>query len=379
MITATHRHAQLIIDRQAIYDNVQNEIKRLKKGTDLFAVIKADAYGHGLLEVAKITKQAGAKGFCVALLDEALALRQAGFEEPILVLGVTDPDQTPIAANHHISVAAPSLAWLQQATPFLNKDAQTPLRIHYAIDSGMGRIGMRDISELQAAVKLVREQRDAFEVEGIFTHFATADDPNPSYFNKQVAKWQELLASLDERPHYVHVSNSATSLWHAKCNGNMIRFGLAIYGLNPSGRAISSLPYPLKPAMALTSELTFCKQIHAGDSVGYGATYTAKGDEWIGTVPIGYADGWRRDLQGFKVLVDGQYCEIVGRICMDQLMIKLPHEYPTGTTVVFIGRSGMHEITAQDVAEYEHTINYEVVSDFMPRLPRVYVGLENQQ
>ena len=375
MIIANHRNAILNIDCGAIYDNVHNEVKRLKKGTELFAVVKADAYGHGLIEVSKIAKKAGASGFCVSMLDEALALRKEGFKEPILILGITDPNQAPIAANNYISVAMPSLEWLKETLPFLVKSSQAPLRIHYAIDTGMGRIGMRDIAELKSSIDYVDKNRENFETEGIFTHFATADDPNDEYFNKQLEKWNNILDKVKIKPRYIHISNSATSLWHSKYNCNMIRFGLAMYGLNPSGDAISSLPYPLEPAMTLESELVFCKKIHAGDCVGYGATYQAKKDEWIGTIPIGYADGFRRDLQGFHVLVDGNYCEIVGRICMDQFMIRLPHEYKMGTKVTIIGQDGMHEITVQDIANYEHTINYEIISDFMPRLKRKYINL----
>jgi alanine racemase len=154
----------------------------------------------------------------------------------------------------------------------------------------------------------------------------------------------------------------------------MIRYGVGIYGLNPSGTAIDELPYELEPAMSIESELVFVKQVEAGSAIGYGATYHAEADEWIGTVPIGYADGWLRRMQGFHCLVDGQYCEVVGRVCMDQLMIRLPREYPDGTTVTLIGTNQGKTITLQDAADHAGTIHYELACDLAERLPRVYQG-----
>jgi len=181
---------------------------------------------------------------------------------------------------------------------------------------------------------------------------------------------------VDELPRYVHVSNSATSLWHQACNGYVIRFGVALYGLNPSGTELSA-PYHLQPALSLTAELAFVKKLARGKSISYGATYTATQDEWIGTVPIGYADGYERRLQGFHVLVDGQACEIVGRVCMDQLMVRLPKAYPVGTKVTLVGTDGDQTISLQDVADYCGTIHYEIACGLATRLPRVYTDGES--
>ncbi|MCH4172430.1 MAG: alanine racemase [Lactobacillus sp.] len=376
MVVGNLRTARVIVDEQAIYDNINTEEKRLDKGTELFAVVKADAYGHGMVPVAKVAKAAGASGFCVALLDEALGLRQAKLTEPILVLGITDPDHSALAASGHISLTVGSKAWLVQAKAVMAKEVQLrPLAVHLAIDSGMGRIGFTEISEFLKAVHFMQENPDYFEFEGVFTHFATADEADTTYFDQQVAKFNAYVDALADRPRYVHVSNSATSLWHAACNGNLVRFGVALYGLNPSGRGIEDLPYPLKPALSIESELTFCKKIHAGDSVSYGATYTAEQDEFIGTIPIGYADGWLRRLQGFHVLIDGQFCEMVGRVCMDQFMVRLPQAYPTGTKVTLVGKNKDQTISLQDVADYSNTIHYELACILTPRLPRVYLPL----
>lgn len=374
MVVGNLRPARVTVDLAAIRHNVQEEMQRLAGKSALFAVVKADGYGHGAVAVAQACQQAGATGFCVALLDEALELRAAHFTEPILVLGITPPEQAAIAAANDVSLTFGSLSWLTAAAEDMQARANTPLKVHIALDTGMGRIGFRDAADLRDAADYLAAHQDLFLTEGVFTHFATADEKDATYFRQQAQKFNDLVAVLPKKPRYVHVSNSATSLWHAACNGNMIRFGVALYGLNPSGRGIPELPYPLQPALSLTSELTFVKQIHAGDAVSYGATYKAQGDEWIGTVPLGYADGWLRRLQGFHVLVNGVPCEIVGRICMDQFMIRLPENTPVGTTVTLVGSDHGETISMQDVADYSHTIHYELCCILTQRLPRRYIN-----
>lgn len=375
MVVGNLRHAQVVIDEQALFDNISKEKARLSEETDLFAVVKANGYGHGAIPVARVAQKAGANGFCVALLDEALELREALFTEPILVLGITDPRYSAIAASAHISLTVGSKAWLVQAKAVMAQENQLrPLAVHLGIDSGMGRIGFTDIPEFLKAVRFMKENPDYFEFEGVFTHFATADGADTAYFKAQAAKFNDYVDTLDDPPRYVHVSNSATSLWHEACHGNLIRFGVALYGLNPSGNALA-LPYPLRPALSVSSELVFCKKIPAGAHVGYGATYTAAQDEWVGTVPIGYADGWLRRLQGSHVLVDGQRCEIIGRICMDQFMIRLPKAYAVGTKVTLVGQDKDAVITLQDVADASQTIHYELACILGERLPRKYIGL----
>lgn len=368
MVEGWHRASRLVVDAAAIRQNVKKEIERLDPQSELFAVIKADAYGHGLIPVARYTEQAGATGFCVAILDEALTLREAGFAEPILVLGITNVKWAALAAEKNVSLTVGDVEWLAKAAPQLT--AEHPLKVHLALDTGMGRIGFQESDGLnQAAELLIKDPRFVFE--GVFTHFATADEKDPTYFNLQVDRFHKLVDTLPEKPRYVHVSNTATSLWHAACNGNLIRFGVGIYGMNPSGTVLEP-PYDLQPAMTLESRLSFSKLLKKGRSVSYGATYTAEQDEWIGTIPIGYADGYPRCLQGFHVLVDGHFCEIVGRVCMDQLMIRLPHEYPAGTPVILAGQSQGKSISMTDIADYVGTINYEITCGFTERLPRVY-------
>lgn len=368
MTIGIHRPTKLHIDQAAIYQNISTEIKRLKTGTELFQVVKANGYGHGIVQVARIAEKAGATGFCVAILDEALTLRAAGFNQPILVLGITEVKYASLMAEKQISATVGAIDWLQQATQQLRADQ--PLHVHLGLDTGMGRIGFQTPSDLKRAVTFLK-QSPQLDFEGIFTHFATADGADTTYFKKQTDRWRAFMAVVPERPKYVHVSNSATSLWHDVCNGNMIRYGVAAYGLNPSGTELVA-PFELKPAMSLTTSLVFVKHLKAGNSISYGATYTAKQDEWIGTLPIGYADGYERRLQGFHVLVDGQRCEIVGRVCMDQMMIRLPHQFDEGTTVTLVGKNHGAEISLQDVADFCGTIHYEIACDFTERIERIY-------
>lgn len=370
MVAGIHRNAQAIVDLGAIKQNVELEMNRLAKGQELFAVVKADAYGHGMLEVAKTAKEAGATGFCVAIIDEGLALREAGFDDLVLILGVNPADQACLMAQNDLSVAVGDLEFLQTAAPLLAQKS-LKLKVHLAFDTGMGRIGFTNEADVKAAEQFIAEHQEQFVFEGIFTHFACADTQDMSYYQVQITKFNQLKKALTRLPKYVHVANSAAAMWHQDCGGNAIRYGVTMYGLNPSGRELT-LPVAIKPAFSLESELVLVRKLAKGSGIGYGKTYTLDEDAYIGTVPLGYADGWLRRMQGFKVLIEGQYCPIVGRICMDQFMVKLPKAFKKGTKVTLIGQNGDKTITAQDAADYARTIHYEILCNISQRVPRIY-------
>lgn len=366
MIASTSRPTRAKVDLQAIHENLKTIQAHLPQGTRTLAVVKANAYGHGAVAVANaIANQVD--GFCVSNVDEALELRQAGLDQLILILGVTLPDQVPVAIKHQLTLTVAHQEWLDLVRQ--EQLSLQGLQCHIKVDTGMGRIGLQQVGAINALMANLAE-RGAI-VTGIFTHFATADEADDSQFQRQLSTFKEILAGLERIPDWVHTSNSATSIWHSDTVFQAVRLGIGLYGLNPSGRALV-LPYPLKPALSLVSSLIQVKTVEAGQSIGYGSTYKAKEKEVIGTVPIGYADGWIRSLQGFHLLVDGQPCEIVGRISMDQLTIRLPMAYPVGTPVTLIGRDGQHIITATDVADKMGTINYEVVCLISDRVPREY-------
>lgn len=366
MKSSPHRHTPAIIDLKAIQNNIKKMRQHIGSKADLFAVVKANAYGHGAIPVAQSVHNL-VDGFCVSNLDEAIELRNHLITKPILVLSGIVPDNADIARSLNITLAAPSLEWLELIVS--QKTNIKDLKIHLAVDSGMGRIGVRDADEANAMIELADQNGIIFD--GVFTHFATADEADLTKYEAQKAKFAALVNQLSRRPKFVHSTNSAAGLWHADQVQDIERLGVAMYGLNPSGRALG-LPFDLEPAFELKSELTHVKTIHAGDTVGYGATFTATEDTIVGTVSIGYADGWTRDMQGFYVLVDGKFCEIIGRVSMDQMCIKCEKHYKIGTPVTLIGKDGAHEITAQEIAGWRHTINYEVLCLLSDRIYRVY-------
>ncbi|MBB1079604.1 alanine racemase [Limosilactobacillus sp. STM2_1] len=371
MINGRLRGTSLVVDLAALQHNIQEQKKALPANSRILAVVKANAYGNGLVPVANAALNGGASGLCVAILDEALALRDNGIAAMTLVLGITPVENAVIAANAGISLTVGSLDWLEQYHQLAQViKPQKPLKVHLGVDSGMGRIGFTDIATFQQAVELL--ENPEFEFEGMFTHFATADSPDDAYFKRQVQQWQKYIDSIENLPPYVHMANSATGLWHqGVITANTIRMGISMYGQNPSGRDLK-LTLDLQPVSSLVSSIVFVKKLKAGRSVSYGATYTAAKDEWLATLPIGYADGYPRCMTGFKVLVDGQFCDIAGRVCMDQMMVKLPKYYPVGTPVVLMGKSGDKEITANDLAEQAGTINYEILTNISNRVHRVY-------
>ncbi|ANZ57331.1 alanine racemase [Fructilactobacillus lindneri] len=378
MVVGRNRDAQLIIDEDAIYANIHSEKQRLADDSEMFMVVKANAYGHGAVQVAQIAKEAGATGFCVAILDEAIQLREAGFvSEPILVLGLTDLSDLPLIYKYDVSVTVSSADWIKQAAELGRQMHFThKIKTFLALDTGMGRIGLQTPAEVTDYLQSLHVVKNQIEFQGVYTHFATADEVDDKYFDFQLQNFKDLMAAIPNKPRYVSVANSATSLWHHVTGANMIRYGVAGYGLNPSGTAIEA-PFTLQPALSFTSELIYVKKVASGRSIGYGATYNVDKPQWVGTIPVGYADGVCRRMKGFKVLIDGNYCPIIGRVCMDQVMVRLPYEMKLGTKVTFVGTQAGKTITLQDVAEYCGTINYEIACGFSDRLPRVYYSKKN--
>nr|WP_114746638.1 alanine racemase [Falsibacillus pallidus] len=358
------------INLDNLYKNVSAVRGLLPEGVGIFAVVKANAYGHGDFQVSETALEAGAHGLAVAFLDEALSLRKRGITAPILVLGASRAEDAALAAEHDISLTVFQREWLEEAVGFLPSEKNVSL--HIKCDTGVNRLGVRTIEELKELERIM-DSSPQLVFEGVFTHFATADELDESLYQKQFAAFKEMVASLREKPKYVHAANSAASLRHSQSSFNAIRFGISMYGLSPSEEMKGLLPFPLKEVFSLHARLVHVKKINPGESVSYGATYTAEGEEWIGTLPIGYADGWIRRLQGQEVLVDGKRAPIVGRICMDQCMIKLPHEMPVGTLVTLIGCQGDESISIDEIAEKLETINYEVPCIISNRVPRVFI------
>ena len=350
------------IDLDAITHNVK-QIKDLHPTKEIFAVVKANGYGHGDAEVSKVAIEAGVSCLAVSGLDEALRLRNSGIEVPILVLGMTRLKDVPLAAENNISLTAHDEMWIEH---LVSLPLTTPVKVHLKIDSGMHRLGLMTEEQVQKNFNILK-MAPMVEVEGVFTHMATADS-DKEYLGHQIETFKRLIANLDlSGVKYVHLENTATLLQKEFDFDHGIRLGLGLYGINPDKEFIP-IEFELKPALKLLSNLVQVKKIKKGDKVGYGATYEAQEDEWIGVVPIGYADGWTRSHQGRHVIVNGYECEIIGRVCMDQMMIRLPKQFPMGTEVTLIGDGMPVERVAAEVG----TISYEILCLISDRVPRVY-------
>ncbi|MGG6432863.1 alanine racemase [Anoxybacillus sp. D401a] len=359
------------VDLDAIFYNVQSMKEYVGSHVDVIAVVKANAYGHGDIQVAKTALEAGAARLAVAFLDEALALRRKGIplDVPILVLGATNPQYAPLAAKENISLTVYQSQWVEEALAYAY---ERPLMIHIKCDTGMGRLGVKTKEEIERIVALMSQQTD-FVLEGVYTHFATADERKTDYFEFQYDTFMRMLKWLPVTPPVIHCANSAAGLRYPDRVFNAVRLGISMYGLSPSQEMKPLLPYPLKEAFSLHSRLTNVKKVKRGEKISYGVTYEAETDEWIGTVPIGYADGWLRRMQHFSVLVDGKRAQIVGRVCMDQMMIRLPYELPIGTKVTLIGEQQGDRISIDDVAAHLNTINYEIPCTISYRVPRIFL------
>jgi alanine racemase len=368
-----YRDSWIEVNLQHIIDNIEQLKQKLPNHTGIYAVVKANAYGHGDIMVAKAALKAGARRLAVATLDEALHLRNAEINAPILVLGWIRPEDVPLAIQHEITVTCFHKEWIEEVRAL---DITKAIKVHLKWDTGMGRIGIRTEEELITILSLL--QHPNFELEGIFTHFAVADETDTTHFEMQQTQFDKLYDTFQK--HWdnhenvlLHTGNSAASMRFPDKMLDYIRYGISMYGLYPSRVVKEEQPITLKPAMSLYSRLINVKRVERGTTISYGATYEAKESEWIGTVPLGYADGIRRALQGQEVLVNGERCEIVGRICMDQFMIRLPKEAKLGDKVTLIGTQGKDTIEMDEWADKLNTINYEIACMLSSRVPRIYI------
>ncbi|MEH6649421.1 MAG: alanine racemase [Motiliproteus sp.] len=357
------------IDLDRIFHNV-SQIKAHSGLEYLFAVVKANAYGHGDVEVARTALEAGATHLAVALLDEAIHLRRAFEQTPILVMGPIRVEDIGVAAKLNIAITAHDLDWVEAAAGYQGeKEAEgesAPVDIHIKLDTGMNRIGMRQQHQFAEACRLLRSN-SAFNLCGLFTHFATADGDETIY-QQQLENFDRLTRDTDlGQFELIHQSNSAAMLRHARqscCNAG--RLGIAMYGLPPSDDL--QLPFELQQAFSLHTRITQVKAITTGDKVGYGATYQADCDQHVATLPVGYADGWLRYHQDREIEISGKRFPLIGRICMDQSMIRVDANITAGTQVTLLGDL----ITVTDAANDLNTINYEITCSISERVPRLY-------
>ena len=364
------------IDLDALKYNVDG-IKRCKAdGAMLMGVIKADAYGHGAKVFAHELEEMGFDWFAVATVDEGIELRRDGIQKPILVLGYSCEAQYPDMVRWHIT---PTIYSYDMAKAFdraagaVGKTAD----IHIKIDTGMSRIGFLPGKESLDEIKKICGLKN-LRIQGMFTHFACADMRDKTHVNGQIDKFHEMIKAVRECEIPVeifHCSNSASIMELQTEHMNMVRAGIILYGLYPSHETAEER-LPLKPVMSLYSHVVHVKEVEAGVTVGYGATYVTKGPTKIATIPVGYADGYPRILSNrASVLIHGQRAPIIGRICMDQFMVDVTHipEVFEGDVVTLIGRDGQEMLSVEEISEMAGSFNYEFVCDISRRVPRVYI------
>ncbi|MCM1136424.1 MAG: alanine racemase [Clostridium sp.] len=372
------------VNLDAIRNNVQYMREKNSPEAKIIAVVKADGYGHGAIPIAKMLEgSAFLYGFAVATAEEAFELRQAGIKKPILILGYVFPAyyEELIEQGIHMTVfREDTLEELSEAYESLyKKGIQRKAKVHIKVDTGMGRIGISpDGSGLSFVEKAFAAR--GVEVEGIFTHFARADEADKTNAKAQLASFQNFLSVIMSRTGreipLKHCSNSAGILELPEANMDAVRAGIILYGLWPSEQ-IKREGVLLAPALSLYSRIVYVKEIAAGTAVSYGGTFTAEGKMRIATVPVGYADGYARGLsnKGY-VLIHGKKAGILGRVCMDQFMVdvtEIPEAAP-GDKVTLIGKDGGEEIAMEQLGELSGRFNYEFACCIGKRVPRVYVG-----
>jgi alanine racemase len=375
VVMRAERPTWVEIDLSAIASNTRQLKSLVGSHVRLLASLKADAYGHGALKVARTVLHNGASMIGVATASEATPLREAGIHAPMLVFGYVPLWQMREAVRLDLTITLYSLEAAQALARAALALGRT-VNVHVKVDTGMGRLGIRaeDVNVVIELVEAVRALPNLY-LEGIFTHFATADSLDQTQARLQLLRFQTILQVLDERglrPPLVHAANSAATLSLPEAHFDMVRPGIALYGLEPSSDV--RLPEGFRPALSFKTQVAQVKLVPEGECISYGCTYTTEHPTLIATLPVGYADGFRRAPYTWgSVLIHGQEAPIVGRVCMDQCMVDVSHVPQTrvGDEVVLIGRQGDATLTAEQVAQRLGTINYEVVSAILARVPRV--------
>ncbi|MGL4848598.1 MAG: alanine racemase [Clostridium sp.] len=362
------------VDLDAIENNIK-EIRRLAKDKEIIAVVKADAYGHGAINVVETLLKNGADRLAVAVITEALELRNNEIKEEILILGYTPISFAEEIINNNIEQTVFSFEYAKQLSEVAKKLGKKA-KIHISIDTGMGRIGFlpnaENILEIEKISKL-----ENIKITGLFTHFSTADEEDKEYTKMQVEKYKWVVKELEERKINVgikHIANSATIIDLEEYYYDGVRPGIILYGYYPSDE-VKKEKIKIKPVLTLKSNVVHLKEVEEGTYISYGRKYVTKDREKIATLPIGYADGYTRLLSGkAKVIIKDMLVPVVGRICMDQCMVNVDKikEIKVGEEVILLGESNHCVYNADNIAEEIGTINYEVLCMIGKRVPRVY-------
>lgn len=373
-------YAEVRLD--AVISNMDNMKANIAPKTKMIAVIKTDGYGHGAIPIARELEGLDYLfGFAVATAEEALILRHVGIKKPILILGYTFPYSYEKLIEEEVRMAVfreDTLKELSEAAARLSeRGIRKNAKVHIKVDTGMSRIGVRSDEKGLEFVKRTFET-EGIEVEGIFTHFARADESDKTAAKKQLTEFREFIGRIEEKTGrkipVKHCSNSAGIVEIPDANMDVVRAGITLYGLWPSNQVRKDI-VKLSPALSLYSHIVYIKEIEAGTAVSYGGTYVADRVRRVATIPVGYGDGYPRGLSGKgHILIHGKKAPILGRVCMDQFMVDVTEipEAAMGDRVTLIGREGQQEITMELLGELSGRFNYELACDITKRVPRVY-------
>ncbi len=355
--------------------NVKNIRKIVREETKIMGVIKANAYGHGAVVFAKVLLENGVDALAVATIREAIELRESGITSDILILGYTQDSDLELVVKYDLT----QTIYNYRQAEILSKLAieyEKTIKVHIKIDTGMSRIGYRKLEDVEEIVKI--SKLNGIEIDGAFTHFATADSKDKSFTNDQYNRYKDIIDAVEAKGINIptkHVSNSASIMDLPEYNLDMVRAGIILYGLYPSDEVIKD-NLNLKPVMTLKTKLSHIKTVDKGTGIGYGQTHIVDKESKIGTIPIGYADGYSRLLSNqADVLVGGKRAKILGRVCMDQTMIDLTDikDVKQEDEVILFGDGSLGEPTIDELAKYVSTINYELATLIGRRVARVYI------
>jgi alanine racemase len=366
------RPTHALINLAALRRNYR-KLRDLSEGRSVMAVVKANAYGHGLEDCARALVAEGAAYFGVGFLEEGIALREAGIRTPILVLGGAVGYQAAHFLEYDLDLTVSSIALARRVAEEVRANGHRA-RVHLKIDTGMGRIGV----SWRNALPFIQEAlaMPELEVVGIYSHFATADEADSSFAEEQLERFRKVLEELEahrQRIPLVHIANSGALFQHPQSRFNLVRLGISLYGCRPAEE--TAVPIELEPVMSLVSEVVFVKRVPEGTPVSYGCAWRAPKDTTIATVPIGYGDGYPRALSNKgQVLIRGKRFPVVGKVCMDQIMVDCGDiQVEVGDEVVIIGKQGDRRISVEETAAWLDTIPYEVTTTINTRVPRVFV------
>ena len=366
-----------VVSLDAVAHNFGEMKKNIAKGTKIIAVIKADGYGHGAEAIARLVHgYSYIWGFAVATAEEALQLRAFGVTKPILILGIVFEEYFPDMVEQEIRLTVSEYSMAEQLSEEAVRQEKT-VHIHIGLDTGMSRIGFADTEESVQEIKKITELPNV-EVEGLFTHFARADETDISSAEKQLERYvafERLLYKNGIRIPMKHCSNSAGIIRMPKANMDAVRAGITIYGIYPSTEVERDI-VKLLPAMELKSHVSYVKELKAGTSVSYGGTFTAQKNMKVATIPAGYADGYPRSLSNKGwVLIHGKKAPVIGRICMDQFMVDVTEipEVQTGDEITLAGKDGDEVLSLETLGDLSGRFSYEFACDIGKRVPRIYI------